>query len=165
MTSKLTARIDQLESQLVQRDIDAINQADAKLRASLDAYPHLKLIFAKMGHIQNLLELSIVDATPDSVDQLAQAIRPMVEKIAPDIEKLDRNKGNADVGMLEELTNNKDRIGQLCSLQKINLERAEGLGKNTAILLAHYNAMIDNLSRDFAELEAQIHEFEDTRQQ
>ena len=38
-------------------------------------------------------------------------------------------------------------------------------GKNTAILLAHYNAMIDNLSRDFAELEAQIHEFEDTRQQ
>ena len=69
----------------------------------------------------------------------------MVEKIAPDIEKLERNKGNGDVGMLEELTNNKvnlnvfrwitrtqiyqDKIGQLCSLQKINLERAESLGK------------------------------------
>ena len=34
MTSKLIERIDQLEAQLVQRDIDTINQAEAKLRAS-----------------------------------------------------------------------------------------------------------------------------------
>ena len=108
MTSKLTERIDQLEAQLAQRDVDAINQAEARLRdGCLDAYPSLKAIFGKMGQIQNLLELSIVDATPDSVDQLAQAIAPMVEKIAPDIERLERSQANGNVGKLEELTNNK----------------------------------------------------------
>ena len=81
-----------------------------------------------MAQIQNLLELSIVDSTPESVDQLATAIRPMVEKIAPQIEKLEKNKNHAEVGKLEALTNNKDKIGQLCNLQKINLERAENLG-------------------------------------
>ena len=52
----------------------------------------------------------------------------MVEKLSPDIERLDKSKCHADVGQLEELTKNKDKIGQLCSLQKINLERAENLG-------------------------------------
>ena len=71
MTSKLLERIEQLESQLVQRDVDCIKEADARLRASLEKYPNLKTVFAKMGQIQNLLELSIVDSTPESVDQLA----------------------------------------------------------------------------------------------
>ena len=96
--------------------------------ASLEKYPNLAIIFGKMAQIQNLLELSIVDSTPESVDQLATAIRPMVEKIAPQIEKLEKNKNHAEVGKLEALTNNKDKIGQLCNLQKINLERAENLG-------------------------------------
>ena len=104
----------------------------------------------------------------------------MVEQIAPAMEKLNQNRFHAEAGKLEVLVQNEKRITELCSLHKINFEKSEAigehsptgpmlpglsfnsfLGKNTAILLAHYNAVIDNLSRDFALLEAQIQEYED----
>lgn len=36
-------------------------------------------------------------------------------------------------------------------------------GENTSVLLAHYNALIDTLARDFALLEGQIAELEESK--
>ena len=52
----------------------------------------------------------------------------MVEQIAPSMEKLSENRFHAEAGKLESLVKNREKITELCSLQKINLERAEKLG-------------------------------------
>ena len=57
------------------------------------------------------------------------AIMPLVEQVAPYMEKLEKLKQFAEVDNLNELTHNKDRIIKLGEFQKLQYERAEKLGK------------------------------------
>ena len=82
---KLDERITRLEKELVEKDVITIRQAERKLSSDLgkislskkkptfysEKNKNLEAIFLKIFQIQNLLELSIADATPQSIDQLA----------------------------------------------------------------------------------------------
>ena len=57
------------------------------------------------------------------------AIMPLVEQVAPYMDKLEKLKQFAEVDNLNELTHNKDRIIKLGEFQKLQYERAEKLGK------------------------------------
>ena len=61
------------------------------------------------------------------------AIRPMVEQIAPAMEKLNQNRFHAEAGKLEVLVQNEKRITELCSLHKINFEKSEAIGEHFPI--------------------------------
>ena len=62
------------------------------------------------------------------VKYLFLAIRPMVDQIAPAMEKLNQNRFHAEAGKLEVLVQNEKRITELCSLHKINFEKSEAIG-------------------------------------
>ena len=63
------------------------------------------------------------------VKYLFLAIRPMVDQIAPAMEKLNQNRFHAEAGKLEVLVQNEKRITELCSLHKINFEKSEAIGR------------------------------------
>jgi len=70
--AQLNERIDQLETQLLLKDIETIKQAEKKLNSDLDKRKNMVSIFGRIAQLQNLLELSIADSTPESIDQLAR---------------------------------------------------------------------------------------------
>ena len=53
---------------------------------------------------------------------------PLVEQAAPYIEKFENLKQFAQVGKINELTRNKEKIIKLGEFQKLQYERAEKLG-------------------------------------
>ena len=111
------------------------------------------------------------------MNQLAVSIEPIVQQIAPYMDKVQSLEKYSHVGELENMIEKKKDIQKLATLNRLQYEKAQNLGtdsegeswnefkslegQNTGILLAHYNAIIDNLSRDFAVLEAQLSEVED----
>ena len=56
------------------------------------------------------------------------AIMPLVEQVAPYIDKFENLKQFAEVGKINELTRNKEKIIKLGEFQKLQYERAEKLG-------------------------------------
>ena len=114
--------------------------------------------------------------TPEAMDQLAISIEPIVKQISPYMDKVQSLEKYSHIGKLENMIEKKKEIQKLARLNSLQYEKVQNLGKipfqlnlqyrtfqgeNTGILLAHYNAIIDNLSRDFAVLEAQLSELED----
>ena len=111
------------------------------------------------------------------MNQLAVSIEPIVQQIAPYMDKVQSLEKYSHIGELENMIEKKKEIQKLATLNRLQYEKAQNLGiriseiqnwksnlsagQNTGILLAHYNAIIDNLSRDFAVLEAQLSEVED----
>ena len=53
---------------------------------------------------------------------------PLVEQVAPYIDKFENLKQFAEVGKINELTRNKEKIIKLGEFQKLQYERAEKLG-------------------------------------
>ncbi|CAG5113487.1 Oidioi.mRNA.OKI2018_I69.chr2.g7591.t1.cds [Oikopleura dioica] len=158
--AELNRKLDSLEEQITKKNISAITFAQKKLE-NTNKYANVDTLFKDISRLTHLLDLSCSEITPEAMNQLAVSIEPIVQQIAPYMDKVQSLEKYSHLGELENMIEKKKDIQKLATLNRLQYEKAQNLGQNTGILLAHYNAIIDNLSRDFAVLEAQLSEVED----